>query len=137
MSSRLKTTNLPKKTGVIKLPDVPLSYDNYTPVFCLNQLQNDYSLRRCDKDEKAAFADQLALLSKMKWKEIISSQRHGNGYEKISRNSLNPPIPLEITDEVRFIAFRFCGKKSFVGYRSENILKIVWIDNKFDVYDHS
>jgi hypothetical protein len=83
-----------------------------------------------------AFADTLHKLSQLTWNDIISSPRHGVGYEKISRNSLRQPIPSHIQIDINLIAFRFCAKAPIVGYREENIFHVIWLDRAFNLYDH-
>ncbi|KAM3114204.1 hypothetical protein [Phormidesmis sp. 146-33] len=103
-----------------------LSPEQQKPIFCLQYLRQDFCLSDCTKDEKAAFADTLHKLSQITWNEIISSPRHGVGYEYISRNAIRSGVPSHLKDDVRFLAFRFSGKKPMVGYRDENI----WVYRK-------
>ena len=78
------------------------------PKFSLRYLsQREHSLRNCQRDEKAAFADTLDKLSRLTWNRIASSNRHANGYEKIPRAQIKASIPQHITDEVNLLAFRF------------------------------
>jgi len=107
------------------------------PIFCLKYLdRNYYSLRACTKEEKAAFADTLDRLSQLTWAEISKSHRHGLGYEKIARNSIRVPIPAHVKEDVIFIAFRFYSKAPMVGYRTDAIFHILWIDRDFTLYQH-
>ncbi|MBC6472773.1 MAG: hypothetical protein GDA48_08100 [Hormoscilla sp. GM102CHS1] len=106
------------------------------PMFSLQYMNKDYSLSQCTKDEKAAFADTIAKLSQLTWSEIKSQPRHGLGYEKISREAIRSSIPGQITDDVNFIAFRFCGKAPMVGYRDRSVFYIIWFDRNFTLYPH-
>jgi hypothetical protein len=121
----------------------PNSHKNFStqqehPIFCLKYLdRNYYSLRACTKEEKAAFADTLDRLSQLTWAEISKSHRHGLGYEKIARNSIRAAIPSHVKEDVIFIAFRFYGKAPMVGYRTDAIFHILWIDRDFTLYQHS
>jgi len=110
--------------------------DQKTPVFCLHHLGGDYCLSNCDKDHKAAFADKLNELSKQRWQNLKLAPRHGSGYEKISREEIKTRIPPEIPEDAQFIAFRFFGRKPFVGYRNQEVLHVLWIDRNFTLYDH-
>ncbi|RKZ51237.1 MAG: hypothetical protein DRR16_14980 [Candidatus Parabeggiatoa sp. nov. 3] len=76
-------------------------------------------------------------LSQLTWAEISKSSRHGLGYEKIARTSIRAPIPKHIKDDIVFIAFRFYGKAPMVGYRTDAIFHILWIDRNFTLYEHS
>lgn len=113
-----------------------VSSDTQPPVFGLCYLDGDYCVSKCTKDEKAAFADKLRELSQLSWRELRQAPRDGLGYEKINRGGIHASIPPHITEEVSFIAFRFCGKAPMVGYRDESIFHIVWIDRAFRLYDH-
>lgn len=110
--------------------------ENNPPVFSLRYLQKGYCLDCCQKDEKAALADKLFMLSKLSWSDIKGLPRHGLGFEKIKNNSIKAAIPPHITDDVDLIAFRFCGKSPMVGYRKESTFFIVWLDRSFSLYDH-
>jgi hypothetical protein len=70
------------------------------------------------------------------WNEIISSPRHGVGYEKIAHDAIRSPIPTHIKSDINLIAFRFCAKAPMVGYREENIFHIGWLDRDFTLYSH-
>lgn len=107
------------------------------PIFCLKHLQSGYDLSICDKDEKAALIDQLSTLSKLTWNTIKLLPRHGMGSEKIARGSINPAIPSFVSDDVDFfLAFRFQGRKPFIGHRNGVILHILYIDRAFTAYSH-
>jgi hypothetical protein len=102
------------------------SMDKYK-IFCIGQ---------CEKKEKAAFSDTLYKLSQLTWGEILSSQRHGCGHEKIDRKQITRPLPDDLKEDENIIAFRFCGKKPMVGYKRENVFHIIWVDPKFKLYKH-
>lgn len=107
------------------------------PIFCFKHLHPKHNLDQCDKDEKSALVEQLAKLSQLSWVQVQMADRHGLGSEKISRSSIKSSIPASITDDVQdFLAFRFSGKKPFIGFRNQFILHIVYIDKSFSVYDH-
>jgi len=114
------------------------------PIFSLVYLRKDYCLSSCNKDEKAAFTDTLYRLSQLTWNEITCSPRHGLGYEVIDRSAIRSGMPNHIQKDVKFIAFRFCGKASMVGYRDSvgyrddnDIFHIIWVDRQFKLYKHS
>lgn len=115
--------------------DIPI--EKQKPVFSLHYLNKDFCLSCCTNEQKAAFADSIHRLSQLTWNEIICSHRHGLGYEKISRDSIRSGIPNHITEEVNFIAFRFCGKAPMVGYRDENVFHVIWLDRAFTLYKHN
>lgn len=113
----------------------PKSVFNY-PVFCFKHLQKDYSLEKCQRDEKIDLIERLCKLSTMTWEQIRLSDRHGLGTEKISQHSIRTGIPNHITPDVTFYALRFSGKKPIVGYKSDFIFHILYIDRDFTLYDH-
>jgi hypothetical protein len=106
------------------------------PIFCLRYLSKDYSISQCKTEDKAAFADTIGKLSQLTWQQIYLADRHGCGFEKISRNAIKPSIPPNITEDVKFIAFRFRSMAPMIGYRDSSIFRVVWIDPHFKVYSH-
>jgi len=136
---KLKPKSGDSGKGKLTLPSSTTSTNNSQlepPVFCLRYLTKGYSLSDCQKEEKAAFADTLERLSNLTWSQIFSAGRRGCGFEKISRSSIKSSVPPHVTDDVVFIAFRFCAKAPMVGYREDSIFRIVWIDRDFTLYDH-
>ena len=107
------------------------------PKFSLEYLQERYCISKCEKTDKAAFADKLRELSQLTWAQIKSSGRHQHGYEKIRKASIRVSIPTHITDDVDLIAFRFSRNKPMVGYRDREVFYILWFDRDFSLYDHS
>ena len=109
---------------------------NY-PVFCLKYLHRDYDVDSCSIEDRASLIRQMANLSRLSWDEIKLTPRHGMGSEKISRNSIRPSIPKEITSDVdSFIALRYSGRKTIIGFRNQFIFHLVYIDRDFTVYNH-
>ncbi|MBF0508058.1 MAG: hypothetical protein HQK57_03915 [Deltaproteobacteria bacterium] len=105
------------------------------PIFSLSLLGGDYCLSKCERAEKASFADTLYRLSQLTWVQLRQADKHGLGYEKIERTSINAGIPNSIKDR-SFIAFRFHGKAPMVGYRDQQVFYVVWIDRDFSLYNH-
>jgi hypothetical protein len=108
---------------------------NY-PIFCLKHLHPKYNLDKCEVDEKAKLIERMHKLSSITWEIIRTSHRHGMGAEKIERTSIKTSIPSHITPDTTLYALRFDGLKPFVGYRSEFIFHIVYIDRDFTLYNH-
>jgi hypothetical protein len=124
-----------QRLSVPETIDVPP--EEQPPLFSLRYVNKDYSISKCTKDEKAAFADTLYQLSQLRWSQIKASSRHGLGYEKIDRNVIKSSIPSHIKDDVNLIAFRFCGLAPMVGYRDGAVFYIIWLDRDFTLYPHS
>lgn len=116
----------------------PTDIFNLPPKFCLREMQEGYSVKDCDKNGKAAFAERLYELSRLTWLQLLEAGRHGQGYEKISRNSIKDKKGLaHISNDASIIAFRCIGKAPMVGYRSpDGVFNILWIDHNFSLYDH-
>lgn len=129
----------PKKSKHFSVPELPsINYNKRKPIFSFIFMKHrgDYCLTQCDSKEISAFASTLLHLSQMTWEQITQVHRHGSGYEEIKRTSLNTDIPQAITPDVDFIAFRFYDMKPMVGYRSQDVFHIVWVDRNLKLYDH-
>ena len=59
-----------------------------------------------------------------------------SGAEKIPRRAFRVGIPQTITEDVPLLAFRFSGPKPMVGFRTDAVFNIVWLDRDFSVYNH-
>ncbi len=114
----------------------PRDTDKQTPTFSFEHTGKSHGLGNCNKDEKAALVEQLHALSKLSWEQIKQSGRHGLGFEKIERAAISEPIPSIVTPDVCLVAFRFCGKKPMVGFRSGRVFNIIWLDRDFKLYKH-
>jgi len=126
--------NIGGKVGLPTTIEVP-KFEH--PVFCFKHLHKDHCLEQCETADKLAFIERVVKLSSLTWDTIRISQRHGFGYEKIKRTSIKPSVPNSITEDVDdFLAFRFSGKKPMLGFKTQFIFHIVYIDSKFSVYDH-
>ncbi|NET55923.1 MAG: hypothetical protein F6K47_07055 [Symploca sp. SIO2E6] len=139
--NRIKTSspNQSQTKGRIAEPssNKNLHYDDCHPVFCLRYLEDDYGLDKCTRDQQADFAKALRKRSQMTWRQIWAAPRHKLGAEKIAINSIKAQIPQHITEDIDFfIALRFSGKAPMVGYRIKDILRIIWLDSKFTLYEH-
>ena len=106
------------------------------PAFSFDYLQDSHCITLCDDSDQLAFVNALRKLSKLTWNQIRSTQRHGLGSEKIYRRSFQVPIPAIIGEDITFIAIRFSGFKSMIGYQEDRIFQIVWFDRDFNVYKH-
>ncbi len=137
MAKRRRFKASPNKSRKIK-HNVSLqkSPEQQPPYFSLQYLNSKFCLSLCDTKEKAAFADTLRKLSRLPWSQLKQQPRHGLGYEKVAKNSINSGIPSHIKDDVHFIAFRFAGNKAMVGYRDGHVFHIIWLDRNFKLYKH-
>ncbi len=107
------------------------------PIFCFKHLHSDFGMDNCNKDEKAALINQMTRLSQLTWNQIKLNGKHALGSEKINKRSINAAIPAFISDDVDFfLAFRFKGLAPFLGHRNGSILHVLYVDAKFNLYDH-
>jgi len=133
---------------IIKKPDLekgklikPLALLNEKityPVFCFRYLHKDYHLNKCTDDEKRKLIEQIVTLSALTWEELQLAPKNGLGSEKISPQSIKASIPANyFSEEVNMLlAFRFDGKKPFVGFRNGFIFHVFYIDRDFSLYKH-
>jgi hypothetical protein len=112
------------------------SADDEHPVFSLRHLQDDFGLRQCTREEKAALADTFHRLSQLTWAQLCLAPRHGLGYERIASRAIRALHPHGVTEDVAYIAFRFHGLAPMVGYRTGAIFHLLWLDRAFTLYDH-
>ncbi len=113
------------------------SSEQRPPTFSLEYLQGDYCLSKCDKENKAAFADTLHKLSQLTWSQIKSSSRHGAGTEKIKQDAIKTSLPPHVTPEVTLLAFRYMARAPMVGYRDGHTFNVLFLDRDFTLYKHS
>ena len=107
------------------------------PIFCYRHLHKDYCLEQCDQDEKKSLMERFVTLSQMTWQQISQAHRHGLGYEKIAIGGLSAKCPPFITEDVtHLLAFRYQGKKPFLGHRNRFILHVIFIERDYTLYDH-
>lgn len=123
-----------------RLPGESISGDGSTvkcfPIFSLSKIQKSHCLTKCTQEEKAAFADTLHKLSQRQWVNILSSDRHKGGQEKIARNAIQETIPDFVTEDTNLIALRFCGKAPMVGFKKDEVFYVLWLDRDFTLYKH-
>ena len=75
-------TSIISKSGKIKPKIEDIAIQNHKhPVFCFRYIHKDYSLDKCEPDEKIAFIEQIVRLSKMTWQDVIQAPKHGLGSE--------------------------------------------------------
>jgi hypothetical protein len=119
-------------------PEPRVDFGKRTPVFCLHHLQDGHdvaSLR--DKAAQAQFALTLHKCAKLTWQDIGQAGRHGNGTEWIPAGQVRAPIPEKFSDQTKFMAFRYNGKKPMLGVRINEVFHVLWIEREFgDVYPH-
>ena len=137
--NKIRPNNVSINQGTsIKLSTNQVVVENLNyPIFCFKHIHPGHGMSVCDEKEKKQFIEKLFALSQMTWNEIQLAPKHGAGTEKIRVDSLKSKPPKFITDDVEFLlAARFDGKKPFLFHRNKFIAHVIFIDNKFSVYDH-
>jgi hypothetical protein len=100
----------PPAAGKVAEPAEPPDYDNETPKFCLNFLREGFDVHALSAARQAAFAKTLQKLACLRWKELVTAPRHGQGTEPIPARQIKAPIPAKFADSGRFVVFRYDGK---------------------------
>lgn len=108
------------------------------PLFCFRFIHKDFSLDQCSKEHRISFIEKLMKLSQVNWQDLIKCHRHGLGFEKMPMNKLKARLPASISAEFEeLLAFRYHGKRPFLGYRNRFIFHVIFIEREFgELYDH-
>jgi len=110
--------------------------DNQRPIFSFLYMDPDYSITKCQDNDKSKFITEIIILSTMTWQEIKISPRHLHGAEKIKKENLRIKIPTGLTPDITILAMRFAGLKPMLGYRECDVFHIIGFDDKFNAYNH-
>ena len=132
----IKNPHEAKQGKHITVPTVEIQHFEH-PIFCYRYLHKNYGLEQCDTEEKKSLMERFVMLSQMTWNEIAKSHRHGLGHENIPVDQLRARCPGIITEDVKhWLAFRFQGKKPFLGHRNRFVFHVLFIDRDFSLYAH-
>jgi hypothetical protein len=134
-----KNRGTPPKSakGSFPQPAAPPNYDDESPKFCLNFLRDGFDVNALDALGQAAFAKTLQKLASMRWKDLITADRHGHGTELMPAAQIKAPIPPQFQDQERFMVFRYYGLLPMAGVRVGDVFHILWIEPAFGrLYDH-
>ena len=115
--------------------DVDHSNMDRHPKFSLKYLVKQFSIDKCESEEKAAFADKLHRMSQQVWSEIFKGARHGSGFEKLGKGK-NFNWIQDIFNDKNIIAFRFSSLKAMIGFLDNEVLYILGLDRNFTAYKH-
>lgn len=107
-------------------------------VFSLKHIQpGKHCFSSLDKEQKAAFADSIFRRKDFSVVDLINSDRHGLGCEKIPIRQVKYPRPAIVTEDEDFYqAVRFKAKAPMVGFIQDNVFYVLWFDHDFKVYSH-
>lgn len=134
---RLKSVSGERGNKIKVNPADNQSTNTKYPVFSFKYLQDKYCISKCEKREKASFADRLRMIGKCPWNEIFLNGRHELGFEKISKKSLRVGIPDCVKEDTEIIAFRYFEMKPMLGFKDKEVFHILWVDRKMKTYKHS
>ena len=105
------------------------------PAFSLQYTVSGFCVADCNQEEKAAFASTLLQLGKRTWLQILQSDKHGSGSEKILRKQMRVAIPQHVNEDQEFFTVvRFHDKSPMIGYVNQGIYYILWLDRNHDCY---
>ena len=113
-------------------------YDLYPKFSFEFNVNNNRSVEKGQKDERLAVLSKIIHLSRITWKEIGALPRE-QGFEKIDKTSFKSisDIPYKFKDEKQIDVFRLPSKKGrLMGFIENETFYIVWVDTKFNMYDH-
>lgn len=111
-------------------------FEKRPPIFSFEYLQNGWCIQDCQSTERSKMLDRLRILGKLTWQQIRQEHKHRYGTETISQDSLKVGIPPFVTPDTRLIAFRAYDLVAMVGYKSDRVFHVLWIDREFKLYDH-
>ena len=127
------------KSSKIKIQEKTFEIKSFEkPVFSFFNMKNgNYHIDTCNEEQKASLALKLSKIGQLTWQELKTSYKHGLGYEFIDQGSIKGDNIINLTDDVKLIAFRFWKKAPMVGYRCSNgAFHILWLDKDFSLYNH-
>lgn len=136
MKDNIKKNQIKDNTRLPKLSDTIGTTNNKSPLYSfLNFCDSEHGLS-ADPTEIVELLKHLKKLEQTTWQVIQGSQRHGMGSEEIEKKQLKEKLPEKYKELKNVLAFRYSGKKAFIGVRENQTLNILFIDPKFDLYEH-
>lgn len=106
------------------------------PAFCLHYLDTNFSLNRCTKKQKIAFANTIHTLGQKTWGDILQCNRHHGGCETISLDKKYKNRLPELAKKLPVLSFRCFGMYPILGFRKQKFFYIVWLDPTGEIYKH-
>ncbi|WP_420589206.1 hypothetical protein [Bacterioplanoides sp.] len=110
-------------------------YPKFSFEFAVNHSR---SLEKLSKDDASNCIKKITQLSKQTWREISNLPRK-QGFEKIPKTSFKslPSPPHKFKEFNQIDVFRLPAKSGrLIGYIEDEVFYVVWIDTKFDMYNH-
>ena len=110
-------------------------YPKFSFEFCFGSKRG---INHASVNTKKVTLEKMILLSQNTWHEIKELPRE-QSFEKIKKSSFNslPGLPDKFKGIEKIDVFRLPSKVGrLIGYIEEDTFFVVWIDTKFDMYDH-
>lgn len=101
-------------------------------------LSHKRSIEKCANNNQLVVVTKLLYLSGLTWKKISQLPRE-QGFEKIEKKTFKslPNLPNKFKDVSSIDVFRLPKKKGrLMGFIEDGVFYVVWVDTKFDMYDH-
>ena len=115
-------------------------YNKIPVLFSLRHIQNGkYCFSQLDQKQKSDFADALFRCKDFTWNDYHQNSKQKLGCELLSFDCLKiASKPICITEDLdKVIVIRFSDNDGrIVGFREQNIYYVLWIDCRFELYDH-
>lgn len=137
MANKQRDKFFKKHEGEQKIASVSINsrFPKFSFEFCFGSIR---SIDKVTKLVKQSVIEKVIYLSQMQWVDIKALARE-NGFEKIEKDSFNklPNIPKKFEAENQIVVFRLpSGQGRLIGYIEEDTFFVVWIDTKFNMYNH-
>jgi len=137
LGNKKKDKFFKKHEGEQELASVSINarFPKFSFEFCFG---SDRSIDKAVKEVKLSVIEKVVYLSQIPWVDIKALARE-NGFEKINKGSFKklPNIPKKFDAEDKIVVFRLpSGQGRLIGYIEEDTFFVVWIDTKFDMYNH-
>lgn len=95
--------------------------------------------RLLDETDKTliSFVKKMMKLSLSEWHEIRQMDKN-QGYESLHKHRFNPNYawPKRFENRNKFDVIRLSTVGRLLGFIDEDTFYLVWVDTKFDMYDH-
>lgn len=132
MKQKNKSTNLSIKQTEVKLTSKTFEENIVFSFKYFGEKKHGFD---CEPQEFKKLIKHLKGLSNLTWQQVQKTGRHELGSEIISQKQIKETIP-DCYSKKNILAFRYAEKKPFLGVRENNTLQILYLDPKFDIYNH-
>lgn len=101
-------------------------------------VQNGYDGEKCERKVRLKLLSRLTAIGKGTWLDLKMKSRQRGGAEKIDQSTIRKEMPASITQDVELLSIRIenDGLGRLIGFRENQLLHLVWVDCKGELYDH-